>query len=88
MSEHIYARTSFIIKINQLANNIFIKSNNAIIPPEHQSSFFTERTSEMKKYIMSLDQGTTSSRCIIFEKDGTVASMVQREFPQIFKNEF
>ena len=41
----------------------------------------------MKKYIMSLDQGTTSSRCIIFKKDGSIASMVQREFPQIFPKE-
>ena len=38
----------------------------------------------MKKYIMALDQGTTSSRCILFEKNGKIASMVQREFPQIF----
>ena len=38
----------------------------------------------MKKYIMSFDQGTTSSRCILFEKDGSIASIVQREFPQIF----
>ena len=38
----------------------------------------------MKKYIMALDQGTTSSRCILFETDGKIASMVQREFPQIF----
>ena len=41
----------------------------------------------MKKYIMALDQGTTSSRCILFEKDGTIASVVQREFPQIFPRE-
>ena len=41
----------------------------------------------MKKYIMALDQGTTSSRCILFEKDGSIASMVQREFPQIFPRE-
>ncbi len=41
----------------------------------------------MKKYIMALDQGTTSSRCILFEPDGTIASMVQREFPQIFPKE-
>ena len=41
----------------------------------------------MKKYIMALDQGTTSSRCILFEKDGTIASVVQREFPQIFPKE-
>ena len=38
----------------------------------------------MKKYIMALDQGTTSSRCILFERDGRIASMVQREFAQIF----
>ena len=41
----------------------------------------------MKKYIMSLDQGTTSSRCILFTKDGRIASMVQREFVQIFPKE-
>ncbi len=41
----------------------------------------------MKKYIMALDQGTTSSRCILFEKSGKIASMVQREFPQIFPKE-
>ena len=33
---------------------------------------------------MSFDQGTTSSRCILFERDGAIASMVQREFAQIF----
>lgn len=41
----------------------------------------------MKKYIVALDQGTTSSRCIIFEKNGQIASMVQREFAQIFPKE-
>lgn len=41
----------------------------------------------MKKYIMALDQGTTSSRCILFTKDGKIASMVQREFAQIFPKE-
>ena len=41
----------------------------------------------MKKYIMALDQGTTSSRCILFEKSGRIASMVQREFAQIFPHE-
>ncbi len=41
----------------------------------------------MKKYIMALDQGTTSSRCILFERDGRIASVVQREFPQIFPKE-
>jgi len=41
----------------------------------------------MKKYIMALDQGTTSSRCILFDTNGKIASMVQREFPQIFPKE-
>ena len=36
---------------------------------------------------MALDQGTTSSRCLLFKKDGTIASMVQREFPQFFPKE-
>ena len=38
----------------------------------------------MKKYIMSLDQGTTSSRCIIFNIDGSVHSVAGKEFKQIF----
>lgn len=38
----------------------------------------------MKKYIMALDQGTTSSRCILFDRKGRIVSLVQREFPQIF----
>ena len=41
----------------------------------------------MKKYIMALDQGTTSSRTIIFDRDGNIISVVQREFPQIFPKE-
>ncbi len=41
----------------------------------------------MKKYIMALDQGTTSSRSIIFDKGGNIINVVQREFPQIFPKE-
>ena len=41
----------------------------------------------MKRYIMALDQGTTSSRCILFERDGRIASVAQKEFPQIFPRE-
>ena len=36
------------------------------------------------KYIMSLDQGTTSSRCILFDHAGNICSTAQREFRQIF----
>ena len=38
----------------------------------------------MKKYIMALDQGTTSSRCILFDCDGRIAGISQREFRQIY----
>lgn len=37
-----------------------------------------------KSYLMALDQGTTSSRCIIFDRSGRICSKVQREFEQIF----
>lgn len=38
----------------------------------------------MSKYILSVDQGTTSSRAIIFNKRGRIKSMAQREFKQIY----
>ena len=38
----------------------------------------------MKKYIMALDQGTTSSRCIIYDKKGEMVSVAQKEFTQIY----
>lgn len=38
----------------------------------------------MKKYIVALDQGTTSSRAIIFDKDRKIISVKQQEFNQIF----
>jgi len=38
----------------------------------------------MSKYILSFDQGTTSSRAIIFDKKGAVKAVAQKEFTQIF----
>ncbi len=38
----------------------------------------------MKKYILSLDQGTTSSRAILFNEQGEICSVAQKEFTQIF----
>lgn len=38
----------------------------------------------MTKYVMALDQGTTSSRCIIYDKKGKVMSVAQKEFTQIY----
>ena len=38
----------------------------------------------MSKYIMAFDQGTTSSRCIIYDKKGNVVSSAQKEITQIY----
>jgi glycerol kinase len=38
----------------------------------------------MTDYILALDQGTTSSRAIVFDRSGRIAGAVQEEFPQIF----
>ncbi len=40
----------------------------------------------MSKYILSIDQGTTSSRAIIFDQKGKMISMAQKEFKQIYPN--
>ncbi|MBQ1850402.1 MAG: glycerol kinase GlpK [Lachnospiraceae bacterium] len=38
----------------------------------------------MQGYVMALDQGTTSSRCILFDRGGKICSMAQKEFGQIY----
>ena len=38
----------------------------------------------MKKYILALDEGTTSARAILFDRDGRTVAMAQHEFPQIY----
>ena len=38
----------------------------------------------MEQYLLALDQGTTSSRCIVFDRDGTICSQVNREFRQFY----
>lgn len=38
----------------------------------------------MKKYILAIDQGTTSSRAILFDRDGRIVASAQQEFPQYF----
>jgi len=39
-----------------------------------------------RKYILALDQGTTSSRAILFDKEGSIVELAQTEFTQIFPN--
>ena len=38
----------------------------------------------MNKYIMALASGTPSTRCILFDKEGNICSVAQKEFTQIF----
>ena len=38
----------------------------------------------MSQYIMAFDAGTTSNRCILFNKKGEICSVAQKEFRQIY----
>ena len=38
----------------------------------------------MAQYIMAVDSGTTSNRCILFDREGNICSVAQKEFTQIF----
>ncbi len=38
----------------------------------------------MAQYMMAFDAGTTSSRCILFDRNGKICSLAQREFTQFF----
>ncbi|MFJ9473108.1 glycerol kinase GlpK [Streptomyces caniferus] len=44
----------------------------------------TERTGKTETYVAAIDQGTTSSRCIIFDHGGAIVAIDQREHRQIF----
>lgn len=41
----------------------------------------------MARYLLAMDQGTTGSRCILFDEQGNLCSMAQREFRQIFPHD-
>ena len=49
-----------------------------------QSSLGIEEDADMANYIMALDAGTTSNRCILFDEKGNMCSVAQREFRQYF----
>ncbi len=61
------------------------------IPPRRRRGELIRRTDherkaaiDMAKYVLALDQGTTSSRAILFNADGTIHTTANQEFPQIF----
>ena len=41
----------------------------------------------MGRYILALDQGTTSSRAILFDESQTITGVAQKEFPQLYPRE-
>ena len=41
----------------------------------------------MQKYVLALDQGTTSSRAILFDREQNIIGQEQREFTQIYPHE-
>ena len=44
-----------------------------------------EREIAMPRYLLALDQGTTSSRAILFDEDQNIVSVAQKEFTQWLK---
>ena len=49
-----------------------------------QIEAFQKGGAQMPKYIMALDAGTTSNRCVLFDRKGNMCSVAQREFTQYF----
>ena len=66
--------------------SILTKSQHKILVPKSDSSLnaLAKRKKGMKKYILALDEGTTSARAVLFDKDGNAVSSAQREFTQIY----
>ena len=50
----------------------------------YNNSYITGEGNGMSKYVMALDAGTTSNRCILFNKQGEMCSVAQKEFTQYF----
>lgn len=66
-------------------NYLFVQTSGRPKSDNFEKSFYLHRQNScMSKYILSLDQGTTSSRAIVFDKNGNIISVAQKEFTQIF----
>jgi glycerol kinase len=75
--------------VKKWGENILISTN---IQKYHKESFNriiinlkpNNQITDMPQYILSLDQGTTSSRAIVFDKKGQILSVAQKDFKQLF----
>src|SRR5439155_8014119 len=52
--------------------------------PLQKALLLTPAPAMTKSFVLALDQGTTSSRAIIFDRAGAIRAAAQQEFPQIF----
>ena len=59
------------------------KSERELVPYMFLISLFL-LSYNMQQYILSFDQGTTSSRAIVFDRSGAIAAVAQKEFKQLF----
>src|ERR1700704_2015985 len=50
----------------------------------HRSDGRAGQTGGVNRYIAAIDQGTTSSRCIVFDPDGAIVALDQREHRQLY----
>jgi len=70
---------------NTMSGSVFLHNDNAILKCYNDCNRWIHKEGvDMAKYIMSLDAGTTSNRCILFNKTGEMCSVAQREFTQYF----
>ena len=58
--------------------------NASVLLSKYFFPYLQSQISCMPNYILSLDQGTTSSRAIVFNKSGNIVAVAQKEFTQIF----
>jgi glycerol kinase len=59
-------------------------TTNADIRPSPRPVFPRSKENQMLKYVAAIDQGTTSTRCILFDQHGNIVSVAQKEHKQIY----
>jgi glycerol kinase len=61
-----------------------VRLNPAVLKFPHETRYRAAMASPEAKYVAAIDQGTTSTRCILFDRDGQIVCLDQREHHQIF----
>ena len=61
-----------------------LPAGTAVLPTERRHRGKEGKGKMEKKYVVALDEGTTSCRCIVFDREQNIVSVAQKEFPQIY----